>query len=725
MYITGKFKREIFSSNTGYLVGLFRVEDTDSEELANYLNKTITFTGYFTELNEIDTYKLYGSMKHHEKYGEQFNATSFERVKPTGKNAIYEFLTSGLFKGIGEKKARTLVDTLGDDTLDVILNNPSNLILVPGITEKNITTLHNKLEEYSASYETVIYLTNLGFSTKDSIEIYNFYKERTKKQVEEDIYELLLDINNLTFKKIDYIALESGIEKDSIIRIRGAILYIMREISNTFGHEYYFSEELVNYLTRVLKVPISEEKYNKALSSLSKDLLIIKKDDKYYLKDIYEGERLIANRFKLLSHKKDKIKNINDRLKEVEETLEIDYNSDQEEAIKKCMEESTLVITGGPGTGKTTILKGIIELYKSLNKLSYSDLLTRVTLLAPTGRAAKRMSEKTNFPAYTIHRFLKWQKETNTFQVNEYNKSKTEFVIIDEASMIDTLLMSSLLKGISVHTKIIVIGDDHQLPSVGSGNVLYDLINSKKIKVCYLNELYRQATDSNILSLAYNIRDNYLDMSIFNKESDLTFIKSEEKDIIKNIKELSNTYKDVSYKEFQILVPMYKGVNGIDNINKEIASIFNPKTKDKKSLVVGDITFTEQDKVIQLINQPDDNVYNGDIGIIDRIVTSPKKEIYINYDDNIVKYTPSNFNNFRLAYSISIHKSQGSEFDYVVIPIIPSYNKMLYKKLIYTAVTRCKKALYIIGNDKSLEFAIKNNNEAERRTSTIEFFNEE
>lgn len=726
MYIEGKYRKEIFSTDKGYLVGLFKVSDTDSEELSKYIDKTITFTGYFHELNEMDTYKLYGEIKKHNKYGEQFNVTSYERVTPKGKNAILEFLTSGIFKGIGEKKAKAIVDTLGDDTLKVILDNPSNLILIPKITQKDINTLHNKLKEYSSSYEKVLYLQNLGFNTKDSIEICNFYKEKTIPQVEEDIYRLLIDIKNLTFKKIDFIALNSGIEKDNPIRVKASILYIMNEISNTYGHEYYYYEELIMYLKRVLKVDISNTLYDECLIELEKDLLIVNIDDRYYLRELYDASTLIARRFKLLTHEKElEIKDLDNILLGVENNLNIDYNTDQEDAIKSSIINKGLIITGGPGTGKTTILKGIIEMYKEVNKLSYEDLLKKVTLLAPTGRAAKRMSEKTNFPASTIHRFLKWQKESNRFQVNEYNKSKTEFVIIDEASMVDTLLMSSLLKGISVNTKVILIGDDEQLPSVGSGDVLHDLINSNKIKTCRLTELYRQGKDSNIIDLAYQIRNNYLSMEIFNKDEDLTFIKSSEIDLISNIKDLSNTYKDIDYRNFQILVPMYKGINGIDNINKEVSTIFNPKSKDKKELVIGETLFREKDKVIQLTNQPDDNIYNGDIGIIERIVTSPKKEIYINFDDNVVKYTPSNFNNFRLAYAISIHKSQGSEFDYVVIPIVSSYNKMLYKKLIYTAVTRAKKYLYIIGNENSLRIAIKNDTEGIRRTSIKEMISEE
>ena len=720
MKIIGRFRKEIFSSNKGYIIGLFKVQDIDNEELKKYLNKTITFTGYFHELNDQDTYEFTGNLVNHEKYGEQFQVTSYERIKPEGKNAIIEFLTSGLFKGIGEKKAKSLTDALGEDTLKVILNNPENLILIPGITKQNIDVLHNKLKEYESSYEIVMYLQELGFTTRDSITIYNKYKNKTKSIIEEDIYQLVIDILEISFKKVDLIALNSGIDKNSIIRLRASIIYIMNELTITYGHSYYYLEELVMYLKRLLKIDIEEESFKEAISSLEKDLLLVIEDDKYYLKDMYEAEHLIARRMKLLTHvDPTKYKKIDKVLEDVEDKFDIKYNDDQLQAIKSALEEKLLIITGGPGTGKTTIMKGIIEVYRELEKLSYSSLLEKVALLAPTGRAAKRMSEETSLPAYTIHRFLKWNKESNKFQINEYHKSKVEFIIVDEASMVDTLLFSSLLKGISVNTKIVLVGDDEQLPSVGAGNVLHDLINSNIIKINRLTKLYRQSSNSNIIKLAYDIRDESINYYNFNKDEDLTFIESNEIDVIKEIEDIAKTYQDVSYKDFQILVPMYKGINGIDNINEKIKDIYNPKSNDKKEIVIGDTNFRENDKVIQLTNQPEDNIYNGDIGIIDKIVTGSKKEIYIDYDGNIVKYVPSSFNNFRLAYAISIHKSQGSEFDYVVLPIIRSYNRMLYKKLIYTAVTRAKKNLYIIGSKSSLDLAIKNNTEGLRRT-TIE-----
>lgn len=721
-YIKGNYRRSIYSSPQGYHIGLFKVIDTDDEKLADYIDRVITFTGYFHELNDMDTYLFYGKLVNHQKYGEQFQVDSYERCKPEEKNSIIEFLTSGLFKGIGEKKAKAIVDVLGKDTLKVILENPDNLILIPGVTKKNIETLHNKLQEYEASYETILYLGELGFSTKDAMIVYNFYENKTKQVIEENIYKLVQDIYNLNFKKIDFIALKNGIEKDSMIRVEASLIYIMNEVSDAYGHSYYYKEELSSLLPRVIGVNISDEKIEEALKNLEKNLLIIVKEEKYYLKEMYESESLIVKRFRLLSHEKDLItKDIDNKIKEIGEFSGIVYNEEQLEAIKESYQKKFLIITGGPGTGKTTIMKAITELYRQMNKLDYSSLQEKIALLAPTGRAAKRMTETTLLRASTIHRFLKWQKETNKFQVNEYNKSKVEFVIIDEASMIDTYLMASLLKGISANCKIVMVGDDHQLPSVGPGQVLHDLIQSEKLPVIKLTELYRQGKDSNILSLAYDIRQGTINEKIFNVGDDLTFIKSSPNQVINNILEITDTYKDLSYKDFQILCPMYKTIAGIDEINNHIQKKFNKKAKDKKEIATSEVIFREGDKVIQLTNMPDENVYNGDIGIIKEIKTSPKKEIIIDFDGNIVKYTPSNFANFRLAYAISIHKAQGSEFEVVIIPIVKNFNKMLYRKLIYTGVTRSKKKLYLIGDIEALKTAVNNTSADVRRTSIKDF----
>ena len=722
IYIKGHYQRSIYQNSNGYHIGLFKVKETNSEALTPFLDKTITFTGYFHELNDMDTYLFFGKLVEHPKYGTQFSVSSYERCKPEEKDAIVEFLTSGLFKGIGEKKAKSIVDVLGKDTLPIILEHPDNLILIPGITKNNIDTLHNKLKEYESSYETVLYLSNLGFSTKDSMLVYNFYKERVKEVIDADIYQLEYSIYELGFKKIDRIALKNGVEQDAMIRIRAAILYIMEEVSNTYGHSYFYYDEIYEYLPRVLSTFISDDLYQEALQSLLVDLKVVQKGEKYYLKEMYDAECLIVKRFRLLARKEDEsFQNLDDKFSEMEEVFGISYNEEQKQAILMSVCKNFLIITGGPGTGKTTIMKGMIELYKEVHKLSYEKLADRIALLAPTGRAAKRMSEATLMPASTIHSFLKWQKDTNKFQVNEYHKSKVELVIIDEASMIDTMLMASLLRGISANCKIIMVGDSYQLPSVGPGQLLHDVIASGKLPVVELKELYRQGKDSNIISLAYDIRNGCVEDEVFNQDEDLTFISCSDDQVISNLMDVSSTFKDLSYKKFQVLAPMYKGNYGIDIINNQLQRIFNPKDSSKKELVVGEVIFREGDKVIELTNMPEENIFNGDIGIISQIITSPAKKIIVDFDGNEVTFTAANFNKFRLAYAISIHKAQGSEFDVVVMPLVQGYRKMLYRKLVYTGITRSKKMLYLIGDKVALKQAVHNTSSDIRRTTIRDF----
>ena len=722
IYIKGHYQRSIYQNSNGYHIGLFKVRETNCEDLTTFLDKTITFTGYFHELNDMDTYLFFGQMVEHPKYGVQFSVSSYERCKPEDKDSIVEFLASGLFKGIGEKKAKSIVSVLGKDTLSIILEHPDNLILIPGITKTNIDTLHNKLKEYESSYETVLYLANLGFNTKDAMIIYNHYKERVKDIINEDIYQLVYNIYELSFKKIDIIALKNGVSKDSVLRVRAATLYIMNEVSQAYGHSYFYYDEIFGYLPRVLLISISDELFQEALLSLEKDLMIVVKEERYYLKEMWEAETFIVKRFRLLARKEEEnIKSLEDKLLEMEDVFDISYNVEQRNAIISSLEKNILVITGGPGTGKTTIMKGIVSLYKEVHKLSYEQLGKRIALLAPTGRAAKRMSDATGMAASTIHSFLKWQKESNKFQVNEYHKSKVEFIIIDEASMVDTMLMASLLRGISANCKIVMVGDSYQLPSVGPGQVLHDVIGSGKIDVVELKELYRQGKDSNILTLAYDIRQGEVDDSCFNQKEDLTFIDCVDDEVVNNLMEVASSFKDLSYKKFQILAPMYKGRYGIDIINERLQSIFNPKDKSKKEIVVGDGIFREGDKVIELTNMPDENIYNGDIGIISQIITNPSRKIIVDFDGNEVTFTAANFNKFRLAYAISIHKSQGSEFDVVLMPLVQNYKKMLYRRLVYTGITRSKKMLYLIGDRKALRQAVNNTSSDIRRTSILEF----
>lgn len=710
--IKGKLSKIIFHNNqNGYTVGLLKVKESDIDDL---VNKTVTFTGNLPDLNEIDTYIMTGNLTNHEKYGSQFQVKSINRIMPQETDAMIDILSSNLFKGIGKKTAEKLVSVFKEKTFDVILNDTSNLLLIPGISEKQAKTLKEALKQYQGSYEDILMLNKLGFSTSESMKIYHYYKDKLNEVLDGNLYNIYYDIDEISFPRVDSIFV-AKYEKDSPSRVAGAIIYIIKTLSMTYGHTYFSKEEVNSYLFRVLKVEVSEKVVADAYNSLLVDERIVIKDDRLYLWEMYEAETLIARRLRLLAHEdKIKYKNLDTKIKEIETHYGIVYTDEQLDAIKLAITRKVAIITGGPGTGKTTILKGILDLYKVLSSSDKIRLNEQIALLAPTGRASKRMSEVTNFEASTIHRFLKWNKDTNRFQINEYNKSSVSFVIIDEASMIDTMLLANLLKGLKSSCHIIFVGDANQLPSVAAGDVLNDMIESKELPVYALKNWHRQGSDSKIIPFAHKINEGILDRELLNSGSDLEFIPCKDNEIIEVI---GNVCKDYNSYDLQVLAPIYKNRNGIYAINDHLQKLWNPKSPSKKELEGNEGIYREKDKVIQLSNMKDESVFNGDIGIIDRIKLLGNKELYIDYDGNLVKYTKSMLQNFTLGYAISIHKSQGSEFDTVLIPFTFDYRKMLYRKLIYTGVTRCKKKLILVGDINALEQAIRNNQEQKRRTS--------
>lgn len=710
--IKGKLSKIIFHNNqNGYTVGLLKVKESDIDDL---VNKTVTFTGSLPDLNEIDTYIMTGNLTNHEKYGSQFQVKSINRIMPQETDAMIDILSSNLFKGIGKKTAEKLVSVFKEKTFDVILNDTGNLLLIPGISEKQAKTLKEALKQYQGSYEDILMLNKLGFSTSESMKIYHYYKDKLNEVLDGNLYNIYYDIDEISFPRVDSIFV-AKYEKDSPSRVAGAIIYIIKTLSMTYGHTYFSKEEVNSYLFRVLKVEVSEKVVADAYNSLLVDERIVIKDDRLYLWEMYEAETLIARRLRLLAHEdKIKYKNLDTKIKEIETHYGIVYTTEQLDAIKLAITRKVAIITGGPGTGKTTILKGILDLYKVLSSSNKIRLNEQIALLAPTGRASKRMSEVTNFEASTIHRFLKWNKDTNRFQINEYNKSSVSFVIIDEASMIDTMLLANLLKGLKSSCHIIFVGDANQLPSVAAGDVLNDMIESKELPVYALKNWHRQGSDSKIIPFAHRINEGILDRELLNSGSDLEFIPCKDNEIIEVI---GNVCKDYNSYDLQVLAPIYKNRNGIYAINDHLQKLWNPKSPSKKEIEGNESIYREKDKVIQLSNMKDESVFNGDIGIIDRIKLLGNKELYIDYDGNLVKYTKSMLQNFTLGYAISIHKSQGSEFDTVLIPFTFDYRKMLYRKLIYTGVTRCKKKLILVGDINALEQAIRNNQEQKRRTS--------
>lgn len=725
-YIKGNLQRIIFDNGNGYVIATIKIKETNDDELNDYINKSMTFTGYFDTLNENSSYILYGNIINHPKYGMQYQVDSYEQVKPDDKDGVKEFLCSDLFSGIGEKLASSIVDILGDDALNRIIEDKNCLTLVPKLSIKKANQIYDILIKYEESHKTIVYLTELGFTMHDALTIYNLYKNNTLREIEHNIYDILDKTDEISFPKVDSVALKQEAYEE-IYRVKSCIIYIMKSLIYKNGDTYLLLDDIKNNVQDYLQDYISDELFDDYLNELSIEGKVIIEDNKYYIVDIYKSEMFIVSKFKRIFQKDEKeYKKIDNIISVLEKNNAFTYSDKQKEAIKMSLKNRITVITGGPGTGKTTIVKAIIEAYKNINKISDSEVEEKIASLAPTGRAAKRLSESTGLLSSTIHRFLKWNKENNEFGINEFNKVFHKLIIIDEASMIDINLFASLLKGLTDDIQIILVGDYNQLPSVGPGQVLKDIIESNVIPVIELDLLYRQDEESYIPILSNEIKNNCVD-NFLQPHDDYQFLKCNSDSIKSNLCHIAKQIidKGYNYKNFQIMAPTYLGLNGIDILNKTLQDVFNPNDGSKKEYKSGNITYRENDKVLELVNMPDDNVFNGDIGIIEEIIPatiseSKREEIYINFDGNIIKYLPKDLNKIKHGYAISIHKSQGSEFDVVIIPLCMSYNRMLYRKLIYTGITRAKKKLILIGDPNAFIRGVQNNAEYKRKTNLKE-----
>ena len=717
-FIKGKFRQSIFSSETGYIVGIFRVREA-SEDLKDIENKSITFTGYFAELNTEDSYIFNGKYVNHDRYGYQFQVENYEKLMPEGKDAIIEFLTSSLIKGCGEKTAKKIVEVLGDKAIDKIKENKSNLFLIPNLSEKKAESIYNSILKYYESNETIIKLKEYGFSIKDSMKLLNIYGKSIINIITENVYVL---IEHIDFKTLDKVYFKIYKETNTN-RILACIIESLKNLSFINGDTYSYESEIEEYLKNIFN--LKKLNLNHYLKLLEQEFKIVIKNNKIYLREYYEYEDIIAaNLITINNQKRKKINNIDKIIEEIEKQFEITYNEEQKTAIKTSLENNISIITGGPGTGKTTIINGIINAYKQINKLNERGMNANLALLAPTGRASKRLAETTNYGSSTIHRYLKWNKETNTFGVNEYNKSFHKLIIVDEVSMLDTYIMYSLLQGLESDVQIIFVGDEFQLPSVGSGLILKDLIESKSFNHVNLKNIYRQSENSYIPIFAKEIKEKNIKSNYLEKKDDYNFLLSSSRQIKELIGEICkrSIAKGLIEEDIQVLIPMYKGENGIDNLNIILQDIFNPESDKLEEAKVGNIIYRVGDKILNLVNDPDKNIFNGDIGYITEVNIDSKKDfLIINFYGNNVSFKREDLQTIKHAYAISIHKSQGSEFNHVIIPLTKSYNKMLYNKLLYTAVSRAKKSLVLIGSDEAFKAAL-NNEESTKRKTTLKKF---
>lgn len=716
-YIKGTISKIIYRNNSnGYTVGLIKIKESDEE-----VGKIETFTGVLPEFNEKTIYQLNGTFTTHNKYGYQFQVDSFEIVLPEKKDELVDFLSSDLFP-IGEKTAKKIVGAFGEDTIDVILNNKEKLLEIPRLGIEKINKINNILKEYQSTSNIVLELNRMGFNTKDSLMLLNKYKDKVIRIIDNNIYDLIDNIN-LNFKEIDTIAINNKYDLYDERRVEALIIYLLNEITFEQGDTYSFFQEIYSSIIKYLP-DLKSEDLEYYLIKLSKQKRVVIKKEKYYLKELYDAEEYIADRiYRLNNMERRKLPKLKEKIKELEQKIGITYDESQKNAIITSLNNNFTITTGGPGTGKTTIIKGIIRMLVDTCHISPQN----IALLAPTGRASRKLMEVCNIPAYTIHKYLGWDKDNNTFSHNEINVCKEEYIIVDEASMIDTMLMFSLLKGTRLDSKFIFIGDYYQLPSVSQGQVLKDMIDSEVLDVIKLNNLYRQKDGNYIIDLAHEIKNKELSDNFLTKKEDYNFIEVDNDYVLTSIKDIILKALEKGYREkdIQVLAPMYKSQNGIDNLNKMLQEIFNPKSNDKNELTVGNKTYREGDKVLELVNDSDNSISNGDLGYIINITNkekndNKKNEIIVDFDGNIVSFSPDKFINITHGYAISVHKSQGGEFNMVIIPFVNSFKRMLYNKLIYTAVTRAKSKLILIGSREAFIYGVNNDYVNNRKTTLKE-----
>ncbi|WP_270597012.1 ATP-dependent RecD-like DNA helicase [Anaerococcus vaginalis] len=674
----------------------------------------ITCTGIMPFFNENDQVVVEGELIYHDKYGEQINVESARIKKPSGKKAIISYLSSGNIESIGKKTAELIYEKFGDKSIDVVFNETEKLLSIQGIGKKKLEKIKESTIDARDSREALLYLQGLNISFNLSNKIYKAYGDNTISIVKTNPYKLSEDISGIGFVMADNIAMNMQMKDDSKFRISAAISYILKNDAEMSGSCALKKEDLLNKTFDLIKVDKNRinEQINEDLLKSKIQIIKIREDEFVYDRDIYKAEKSCAINLSRLQNEK--------YIFDVKINEDFDaFSKEQEIAIKEAFNNMLLVITGGPGTGKTTIIKAICNILNE-NNLKFN-------LAAPTGRAAKRMQESTENVAFTIHRLIGIKPESSIPEFNEENTLDCDYVIVDEASMIDIKLMDKLLKALSSKTALILVGDHNQLPSVGAGNVLKDILDTD-IKAVKLKKIFRQAKESNIVVNAHKINDGLYPI-LNQKNKDFFFINSNSKnfqndllDLVKN--RLPNYYKLDPINDIQILAPSKKSLWGIVNINDLCQKELN---KNPNLIKINNRIFKLGDKVMQVRNNYeleslnpddfDDGVYNGDIGRIidiDKNMESLKVEFY---DGNIVSYKKEDVKDLDLSYAITIHKSQGSEFDCILIPMMPASFMLLNRNLLYTAITRAKKLVILLGEKKILKQMVRNNNESKRLTN--------
>lgn len=716
-YFSGRVERIIFeNANNFFKILLLTIEDSDSD----YPDSEIIVTGTMAEIMEEQDYTFWGQLTTHPKYGEQLQVSRYEKAKPSSSGLV-NYFSSQQFKGIGKKTAEKILALYGDNPIDQILADPEPLKTISGISKASREAFVAKLKANYGTEQILAQLASYGLSGQLAFLIFEQYKEETLTIIKNNPYQLVEDIKGVGFKLADQLAKELGIADDSPQRFRAALIHCLNQLCLDKGDTYVQAKELLSESLQLLQearqTELDPSSVAEQLSQLITEEKVQHVETKIFDNSLFYAEAGIHKHIKRLLKEDLPEKLEDDQLEQeiqaIEEELGIVYDQEQKEAICQALNQKVFILTGGPGTGKTTIINGIIQTYARLHRLDLTKTDLPIILAAPTGRAARRMNELTGLPSATIHRHLGLTSEDSDHQsLDDYLDG--DLIIIDEFSMVDTWLANQLLSAISSNSQVIIVGDSDQLPSVGPGQVLADLLQIPDLPQVRLTRIFRQSDQSTIVTLASQIREGNLPADFTEKKPDRSYFEANPQHIPQMVERIVEAAINtgIAPQDIQILAPMYRGVAGINTLNKLLQDLLNPLA-DNLEFQFNELTFRRQDKILHLVNDAEINVFNGDIGYIRDLVPakyteSKQDEIILDFDGIETSYPRKDWHKITLAYAMSIHKSQGSEFPVIILPLTQQSGRMLQRNLLYTAITRAKSKLVMLGQLSAFDYAVKN-----------------
>lgn len=713
--VQGRVEHIVFAAQDSfYKVLAIEVDDNNFD----YDDTVLTVTGNFGDIQLDGEYEFFGRVTTHAKYGRQFLAENYQRISTGTISGLVQYLSSERFKGIGEATAQKIVDDLGINAVELILDDPDVLADI-NVSDKIKQTLYTQLQQSDGMERAIYALNTFGFGATLATKIYEMYQLETLQVLKANPYQLVQDVDGVSFKRIDQLAQQQGIAFDDERRLRAAVIAALNAVTFDSGDTYIDVTQLMQATQRLLGNRVSGEQIKAAFDNLLANDYIVQEGEHVYIEAVYEAEKAIAKKMlRMTKHNRVSFdrQTVVKELSVIESQNKFTYDEDQKEAIIAALTNRLFILTGGPGTGKTTIVNAIVATYKRLLRaegLKEDAVQANILLAAPTGRAAKRLSEATDMPASTIHRLLGITGRENLDAI-DIEPLEGRLLVIDEMSMVDTQLFALLVEAIASNMHVILVGDKDQLPSVGPGRVFYDLLASGLLSFRELEIIHRQGKGSTIIELANEVKQGRLPANLTERQVDRSFFPASGTQVRDIVQKIAETWqkRGFSVADMQILSPMYRSAAGVNELNELAQEIFNPLTGKKREIVIktGEMptSFRVGDKVMQTANDPENNVFNGDIGYIKTIMYAKDKEndakediVTVEFDTGIVDYPRQNLIQLRLAYATTIHKAQGAEYKLVIMPMVNAFSRMLQRNLLYTGLTRASESLVLIGEQSA------------------------